>query len=171
MPHEPAGIYFRFMEKIIRGIVSGAIATLPMTWTMLRIHREEPREWFKALPPRLITLRLAKRLGFGKHLDADEKAGLVWASHIGYGASMGALFALLSGRRSSRLSGFSGPLFGLAVWAASYMGVMPALKLHRSARRDANSRNRLMVISHLVWGLCMSVAFRCLGRATGSRWA
>lgn len=155
------------MEKLIRGTVAGALATLPMTWTMLRIRRHEPREWFKALPPRLITLRLAKRLGIAKHLDREEKQGLIWASHIGYGASMGALFALLSRGKPGLPYGAAGPLFGLAVWTASYLGLMPALKLHRSASRDAGSRNRLMVISHLVWGLSMGLVFRSLGKPGG----
>lgn len=66
------------MEKLIRGVLSGAFATLPMTLAMLRMKRKEPREWFKALPPRLITLRLAHRLGLGQRLDRKEKRDLVW---------------------------------------------------------------------------------------------
>lgn len=152
------------MEKLVRGIVSGTFATLPMTWTMLRMRREEPREWFKSLPPRLITLRLAHRTGLGRRLDRKEKRGLIWLSHLGYGASMGGLYAMLPLK-------MAGPLYGLAVWAVSYLGFMPALSLHRSAVRDPVSRNRLMIASHLVWGLFLSLGFRGLGKVTGSRWA
>ena len=40
------------MQSIIRGTISGTLATLPMTLAMFRLRRRLPREWVKPLPPR-----------------------------------------------------------------------------------------------------------------------
>lgn len=150
------------MEPIIRGTISGTLATLPMTLAMFRLRRRLPREWVKPLPPRQITLRLAHRMGLGRKLDRGEKRTLTWLSHYGYGAVAGGLYAL-----SPRW--MSGPWYGLAVWAISYLGFMPALNLYKPAVKDAASRNFLMIMSHLVWGLFLGLAFRALGRVGRSK--
>lgn len=145
------------MEQLIRGAISGTLATLPMTVTMIRLRRRLPREWVKPLPPRQITLRMAHRVGLGRKLDRDGKRNLTWLSHYGYGALAGGLYAVPP-------AWLAGPLYGLAVWAVSYLGFMPALALYKPAVKDASSRNFLMILSHLVWGLFLGFAFKVLGR-------
>ncbi|MDB5105955.1 MAG: conserved rane protein of unknown function [Fibrobacteres bacterium] len=151
----------RIPSGLVAGTLSGLAATLPMTAAMRRIRRREPREWLKALPPRKITLRLAHRAGLGKKLDRDDKRRLIALSHYGYGAAAGGLYGLLPGR-------MPGILYGLAVWAISYLGLMPALSLYRPANRDASSRNRLMILSHLVWGAFLGMGMRLLAAQAGT---
>jgi len=42
--------------------------------------------------------------------------------------------------------------FGLLVWAGSYLGLLPAVGLHRPATRESARRNGMMIASHVVWG-------------------
>jgi hypothetical protein len=123
-----------------------------MTFAMLALRAALPREWFKTLPPRKITLNLLHRLGLARDLDRRDKRRLVGLSHFGYGAAAGALYGLLPRRPS-------GPIYGLAVWAVSYLLAMPALDLYRPATRDPASRNGLMIASHLVWGTFLGFGF------------
>lgn len=145
------------MERIFRGILAGFAATFPMTAVMLFLRQGLPREWFKPLPPRHVTLRLASRIGLAGKLDEEGKRNLIWLSHLGYGAGAGALYASFPRR-------WPGPLYGAGVWAISYLGLLPALALYRPANKDPGSRNFLMITSHLVWGVFLELAFRALGR-------
>lgn len=144
-----------FTAKALSGLISGAAATFPMTLTMLALRARMPRERVKALPPRKITVNLLHRLGLARHLDRKDKRRLTAFSHFGYGAAAGALYAFMPRRPP-------GPVYGLAVWAVSYLGAMPALSLYRPATRDAASRNGLMIASHLVWGAFLGLAFAAL---------
>lgn len=137
------------------GFASGAAATIPMTLAMLALRARMPREWFKTPPPRKITLNLLHCLGLARVLDRKQKSRLVGLSHFGYGAAAGALYGLMPRR-------LPGPLYGLAVWAVSYLGAMPALSLYRPATRDPASRNKLMIASHLVWGTFLGLAFAAI---------
>ena len=46
----------------------------------------------------------------------------------------------------------SGVGYGLAVWAGSYLGFLPALGLHPPATRESPGRNVMNIGAHLVWG-------------------
>jgi hypothetical protein len=144
--------------RAVSGLASGAAATLPMTLAMLALRARIPREGFKTLPPRKITLNLLHRLGLARGLDRKDKRRLVGLSHFGYGAAAGALYGLI-GFLPRRLPG---PLYGLAVWAVSYLGAMPALSLYRRADRDPASRNKLMILSHVVWGVFLGMGFAAI---------
>jgi putative membrane protein len=47
--------------------------------------------------------------------------------------------------------------FGLLVWAASYLGIVPALGLIAPATRHRAQRNALMIVAHLVWGATLGL--------------
>ncbi|MEJ7606229.1 MAG: DUF6789 family protein [Bryobacteraceae bacterium] len=55
-----------------------------------------------------------------------------------------------------------GALYGLAVWGGSYLGVMPATGLYKSATEEPAARNALMIAAHLVWGAALGVIFNKL---------
>lgn len=146
------------ISRAVSGLVSGVAATLPMTLAMFALRARMPREWFKTLPPRKITLNLLHRLGLERGLDRKDERRLAGLSHFGYGAAAGALYGLI-GFLPRRLPG---PLYGMTVWAVSYLGAMPALSLYRRADRDPASRNTLMIISHLVWGTFLGLGFAAI---------
>jgi hypothetical protein len=139
-------------QAALAGAVAGLAATAPMTAVMLILHRLLPRAQRYPLEPYRITRRLANRLGLHR-LAGDREARLAatTAAHFGYGAAAGALFPAL--RSWLPLPGvLAGAAYGLAVWAGSYLGLVPALGLLSPATRHPKQRNALMIAAHLVWG-------------------
>jgi len=149
-------------ESLI-GALAGLAATAPMTAAMKAGHRR--LAWYERypLPPRQITMKVASQLGLKNHLDEVQKHGLTLAAHYGYGASMGALFGAMmaaadhAGNKSTAEKGIA---FGLGVWTASYLGLLPALGILRPATEHPARRNLLMIGAHVVWGVSLAKLFR-----------
>ena len=139
------------MNKIVAGTLAGLTATAPMTAAMAAMHRALPAHERYPLPPRKVTMRVAKKAGVKKHLDEEEKTAATLAAHFGYGAAMGGLFALLAPRAPGRPVA-KGIAWGLIVWSTSYLGLLPAAGLHEPATRHPRERNLLMILAHVVWG-------------------
>jgi uncharacterized membrane protein YagU involved in acid resistance len=82
-------------------------------------------------------------------------------AHFGYGSAMGAIYGVITAQ-FARGSVWTGIGFGLLVWAGSYLGILPALGLLRSATRQNGRRNALMVAAHVVWGIALASAWNRL---------
>jgi len=144
-------------EGVVRGAVAGLAATGPMTAWMLSAHRALPGHERYALPPEQITSVMLRRSGFevpplgeAKHLAATSVA------HLGYGAAAGGLYGGLAGRGGAA----TGVMYGLGVWAGSYLALLPSQKILRSATEHPWRRNALMIAAHVVWGAALGAAFR-----------
>jgi hypothetical protein len=144
------------------GAVSGAAATVPMTLAMAAMHRRLPSWQRYRLPPRTITLRLADRVGIGRHLDEPARSAATVTGHFGYGALVGAVYAVACGTRRDRPLA-AGAAFGLAVWGASYLGWIPAARIMRPATEQPTERTALMIAAHLVFGAATALAADRLG--------
>lgn len=131
------------MRPFVFGALAGLAATMAMTAAMRRMHRHLPAEEQYPLPPREIVDRISDP---GSEVAARTATML---SHFGFGAGAGALFALPSVNR------LGGARYGLAVWAASYLGWLPALGILTPATDHPLRRNVLMVGAHIVWGLVL----------------
>jgi putative membrane protein len=138
------------------GAVAGAVATVPMTLFMLLLQRMLPQQRHRALPPEKIVNALTRRIGARKRLDKEQRLGVAFASHFGYGASMRTLYIPFR-RRVPLPPILKGAAFGLVVWVESYLGLLPALQLPPAAPREPLTRNLMMIASHLVWGTVMGV--------------
>lgn len=146
------------------GVLAGLIATVPMTVFMLLAQRFLPGHQQYALPPERITTKIAKRLGFGHKMDKPKRVGASLLAHFGYGANMGAMYVPFT--RWLRLPPFAkGAVFGLIVWAGSYFGLLPALKLPEQAPKQPAQRNLLMIVAHLIWGTTLGAAEDVLERS------
>ncbi len=108
----------------LAGALAGTIATLPMTASMVLMHRELPFWERYPLPPRQITSRLAAAAGVRDDLDERQKVGATLLGHFAYGAAAGAIYAPLALPLPWPLQGRA---FGLLVWTVSYLGWLPAL--------------------------------------------
>ena len=146
------------VKNLLAGAAAGFAATVPMTAAMIGMHQTilPPRHRYP-LPPRRITMNVARTFGVKHELDETKRQALTLAAHFGYGSGMGALYAVLvpqldraAGRRVPRAA--SGVGWGLIVWAGSYLGVLPALGLHEPATRHPARRNLLMILAHVVFG-------------------
>lgn len=139
------------LKAILIGAAAGLVATVPMTLVMEALHRTLPPREQYPLPPREITEEVAEKAGINEHLQESERRALTWISHFGYGATMGALYAPLTYHyRFDPLIG--GVSYGLAVWAGSYLGWLPAADILRPATEHPPRRNALMITAHVVWG-------------------
>jgi uncharacterized membrane protein YagU involved in acid resistance len=141
------------LQRIVLGLIGGTVATGPMTVAMILLHRRLPPQEQYPLPPREITMKLARQSGLDDQLDASARSAATIASHFGYGAVAGALYtACVEPRRHPTTKGF---LFGLLVWIGSYLGWLPAAGILRPATEQPPRRNLLMIGAHLLWGIAL----------------
>lgn len=141
------------MQRVLTGAAAGLAATVPMTVVMRAVQHRLPAHQRHPLPPRRVTLRALRTAGVRPHahLDESRRRGLTLAAHYGYGTAAGALFGAIA-PRDLRDAVAAGVGYGLLVWVASYLGLMPALGLHPSATREPAGRNFMMILAHVVWG-------------------
>lgn len=149
------------MHKLMRGAIAGTVATIPMTLVMIALFRRLPPAQHYPLPPRLITTKLAERTGIRPIMRDPTLTVATLLAHFGYGAATGALFPFLESRRVS--PALAGPGYGLAVWAASYLGWIPAMHILLAATRHPRERNALMLTAHIVWGAALAGTNALLG--------
>ena len=152
------------MDSRLAASVAGAAATVPMTAVMVALHQILPGEPPSALPPRIITENAADAAGgarmMGDMSEPQRKAATLTA-HFGMGAAAGTAYMPFAGK-SGLPPAAEGALFGLAVWGGSYLGMMPATGLYRSATNDPPARNALMIAAHLVWGASLGIIYSAL---------
>jgi uncharacterized membrane protein YagU involved in acid resistance len=94
-------------------------------------------------------------------MDEDGRKATTLAAHFSYGAAAGVAYLPVAGK-SGLPPAAEGALFGLAVWGGSYLGLMPATGLYKSATEEPGARNVLMIAAHLVWGASLGVIYDVL---------
>jgi hypothetical protein len=158
------------MNKLMTGATAGAAATVPMTIAMETLHAWLPGEPPAPLPPREVTESLADKAGVADEISETQMQALTFGAHVGYGAACGALLGLIAPKQPFAAAGV-GMLFGLAVWAGSYKGWLPALSIRHDAAFDPPARNGLMIAAHLVWGAAagLEIASAHSGREEDTR--
>jgi hypothetical protein len=123
-----------------------------MTAVMALLRQALPAHERYPLPPRRVTLGAAGAAGAPvEEMSEPQRQGLTALAHFGYGAGAGAVYAALAPHLTQRPV-LGGVAFGLGVWAASYLGWLPALGLPASAPDETPRRNALMIAAHLVYG-------------------
>lgn len=154
------------MNKIFAGALAGLTATAPMTVAMLALHRRLPPEDRYALPPREIVESMAESLGVDDEIGEEAETGLAVSSHFAYGATAGALFGPLT-PKSQPAALAAGVGYGLAVWAGSYLGWLPAANILEPATNHPKRRTALMIAAHVVWGAALGATACELSHAAG----
>ena len=143
-------------NRILLGALAGVVGTAAMTGAMRALHRRLAPDERYPLPPREITERVLPESTTEQTLRTSTIA-----SHFGYGAGMGALYALATSRNKT----LTGAGYGVLVWAVSYLGWIPSAGILKNAVRHPLRRNLLMSGVHLVWGAAMALTLRELDRA------
>jgi putative membrane protein len=140
------------METIVRGAVSGFVATVPMTAV---IGLGDAAGLLRTPPPVQITENVAERAGEEPDPESPAFTAAWLAAHFGYGAACGAIYAAARPHlpRSDLAAGL---VFGGAVWAVSYLGLLPALELFPRATEDSPSRQAVMIAAHAVYGVSLA---------------
>lgn len=150
------------MNRLILGALSGCAATMAMTVAMHRLHRRLPAtERYPLLPREIVGSLSRERPEPVRPASGDRQATATMLAHFGYGALTGALFA------AQRHRGVApGAAYGVAVWAASYLGWIPGARILRPATQHPPRRNALMLAAHLVWGTTLALGLRELEAAS-----
>jgi putative membrane protein len=153
------------------GLIAGVVATGPMTVAMLLWHRRLPRHERYPLPPREITMKLARKAGVAGKMTSEERSAATFLAHFGYGGAAGAIYGAIIDEVPVRpvLKGIG---FGLLVWTGSYLGFLPGMGILHSATRHPARRNLLMIGAHVVWGAATGLVtglFKEEARGVGSR--
>ncbi len=153
-------------RAFLKGALAGFVATLPMSIFMLATQRFLPKRQQYELPPEMITKELAHRAHVRHHLNKQLILGATTVSHFGYGAVVGAAYGPLQ-KRVPLSTIVQGVLYGLFVWAASYLGLLPLLGISASGHKEPVRRNLMMIAAHVVWGASMGAMARLLFREQG----
>src|SRR5437588_10461880 len=121
-------------RDLLAGAAAGFAATGPMTAVMDGVRRVLPDpQRRQPLPPHVVTVRAADAAtGAAHELPEGAKTGLTTLAHFGFGTAAGAGYGLLAPHLPFSPAA-NGVAYGLAVWAGSYLGWLPALGLHPSA--------------------------------------
>jgi hypothetical protein len=166
----PHGIVFApggSMHQLVNGSIAGLAATLPMSAVMAALHRQLPEHERYPLPPREVTVEVARRAGVEEATDSEPaREASTWVSHFGYGAASGAVYGALAGAIPlGPVAG--GILWGLVVWSGSYLGWLPAAGIRASATKQPPRREALMIAAHVVFGASTGLAYRALQQRLG----
>jgi hypothetical protein len=155
-----------------QGAAAGAAATLVMT-AVLEAGRRFSVFRTQA-PTRIVRTVLAGSPG--RRLPGE--LALTALAHLGYGASCGVLFALLT-RRCTTAGLPLGVGYGLLLWLAGYGAWVPAIGAVPPPQRDQPGRQLALIAGHLVYGAVLAEGLRRLrdgrhpggmtGRATTGR--
>jgi uncharacterized membrane protein YagU involved in acid resistance len=144
----------RLGTRLLIGGIAGFVGTMAMTAAMRRMHARLPEKESYPLTPREIIDSGSAQLGIP--LAGEAAKDVTTAAHFAYGAAMGAAIASLNPDPGKR----TGAVAGVAVWLASYMGWLPAVRTLEPATRHPARRNALMIAAHLVWGSATAAAMR-----------
>jgi len=153
----PPNLLFR----MVAGLCAGASATGPMTLGMIALHRRLSKADRHPLPPKEITLQVAKQLGLSNRLDRAQLNSLTLANHWAYGSAAGAAYALLAPTPTHSFVS-KGLAWGVLVWGLSYLGLLPGFALLKPATHQSMPRNFLMIGVHLIWGLMLALVVKSL---------
>lgn len=152
------------MNKILAGALAGTIATVPMTATMAAARAVLPGAARDPLPPRQITEHAldaaAEATGAATGVATPAAGDLsergretaTTLAHYAFGAGAGALYGLVAAAAPAAPPVVRGVVWGITVWAGSYLGWLPALRLLPPATKDSPQRAVIMVAAHVVWG-------------------
>jgi uncharacterized membrane protein YagU involved in acid resistance len=155
------------MNPYLAGAIGGMLAAAPMTLVMEVQFRRLTRSQRYPLPPRELTEAMERRAGVVDALSEQTRVVSSLAAHFAYGALTGAAYPLFAGRRVGHPA-LHGSMYGVFVWAASYLGWVPAAGILAPATEHPAQRRRLMIVAHLVWGAVMALIMRRLDSMNGA---
>lgn len=143
------------LARICSGALAGCAATVPMTVVMADLYQAPTRRPKHSFPPRQITEEALAEAGLEDDLSEPAKKQLAAVAHFGFGSAMGAAYSLLPPKYLSQQPLTCGITFGLAVWATSYLGLLPSLHSEAAATEETPRRNAVIIAAHIVWGAAL----------------
>jgi hypothetical protein len=139
------------------------VATTAMSAVMLLAQRAG---LMGEMPPHRIANETVDRAPTDADPGPRTRATLGWVAHYGFGALAGAVYGVLRAHvRTPGPGTLHGAGYAFGVWAVSYLGWVPALRLLPHATHDRPGRQASMILAHLVFGGLLGSMFeRMFGR-------
>jgi hypothetical protein len=139
------------IRRVAAGSACGVLATMVMSGWMLvgqvvSRHGEQP--------PKRLVCGLAGRAGIPTKRRGVGTVAATGAAHLGFGLGGGALYGAIVHRSSVH----RGVAFGIGVWAVSYAGWIPALRLMPPPHKDRRGRAWTILSAHAVYGAVLGAA-------------
>ena len=156
------------MVRLFAGGLAGFVATLPMTVVMVMGYRRLPVRDRFTWPPYKITIKASKGIGLSRRQGPRERLQLALAAHFGFGTAAGGLYGLLA-EIIPLPSVVAGALYGVIVWAASYLGWLPLTGLYQPPSQESPRRQAVLLAAHLIWGPILGLLFDQLHRSQSSK--
>lgn len=135
-------------RAVARAGIRGLVAAMAMTGTRTvtsnigLINQSPPAEIIERHAPTAI-----------RRLQPEYRAALTELAHWSYGISGGVLFSVLP--RRLRTAPWTGPVYGLLIWAVFEAALAPALGIQ--ARRYRGVTSRIMVAAdHALYGIIVA---------------
>ncbi|WP_439621614.1 DUF6789 family protein [Gemmata sp.] len=143
-------------RDVLSAAAAGFAATLPMTVAMKAIQAALPASQQDPIPPRQITERAAAAVGVEDDMTEGDKQAAAAVAHLAFGAGAGGVYGLVAPHLPFGPA-LNGVGYGLAVWAGSYLGWLPATGLYKQPENEPAGRHTEMILSHVVWGAALGV--------------
>jgi hypothetical protein len=138
-------------RRTARGALAGGAATVAMSAVQFPTAVAAGRR----PPPLEITHRL--HLGFGRRPDPPTVLLKGFALHLAFGTACGALYATFAPRRFRELTASA---YAALLYAGSYRGILPAMRLHPHTGKDDTRRQVANLVAHLVYGVTLAEMLR-----------
>lgn len=139
----------RMGSALIGGRI-GIVATLGMSAIMLLAKRAGLSG---ELPPEAIADAIAEEMPTDEQPSEQDRDTFAVIMHFVFGGLAGVLYGFLAKDVVHPLRGtVLGMVFGSSVYAISYLGWVPALRILPPAHRDRPGRVATMVVAHWVYG-------------------
>ena len=145
------------LARMVYGAIAGSVAAACMTVIRMAARR---RGIIEKTIPQALEERVAHWSGLGRgahpvlHHLADQMM------HVGYGATLGVGYALVTQRRTGGRSPHGvarGVAYGVATWFAGSWLLLPALRAKQAAWRKRASENAVDLLAHLVFGAATAI--------------
>lgn len=155
------------MTTAVRGAAAGIAGGLAMTGAMFQVAPHvlpadmRPSEF---VPKRAVEWA-EDQVGRPDALSDETAQRVAMGVHLSYSAGMGALYGLARKRIKDVPAPIAGAIFGLAVWALSFEGWMPAAGIMERTTDQPVRKWPAPIMGHLVYGTATALAYEALGRA------
>jgi len=144
----------------VLGAVAGAGATMALQMLMKATAKAVPGSEppMKQDPGELMVERAEEHVNIPDKLESAAAKSL----HLGYGMTSGALYGVMRRRAGSMF--LDGALLGISVWAAGYLGWLPATELMPPISEQSPRQIAVPIFNHIMFGLGVVTAYDGLMR-------
>lgn len=154
----------RTLDDAVRGAVAGVVGGMAMTAMMKGVapHVLPADMRPEKIAPKKFVEWAEAEAGHPEALTEGQEKAAAMAAHLGYSALMGALFGLARRRADAAPIPLAGAAFGLAVWAVSFEGWMPALGIMQRTTEKPLKQWPAPLMGHVVYGTATAAAYAAL---------